>query len=369
MVALLSAVVKCFRAWVSVEILWRRVLLPLLAVAGRCYRAQPLINIQGATKHKQCLTCAAELFYLRHVRSCAAPAFWKSIHVFRNGMRHMGDRGLGDTENHNGDAEMALQIPRLNGRASVGDSRHLKGHLSPASASASKSTSPSPSLLSSPSPVADHRYHYNRRRHRCHNLSTFIIILTRVLSASTTSSSSSSSSISDRCQRTLIKMLFRVSLPQVRSIKADDCVTEFRIRCPDFAPRILHPVAPDFAARILPLDFAPRGWLRDRVPKPLPGFCPPGILPPGFCPPWVSAWPSSDFVAQILSPGFCLPNFAPRLWVLLRVPYPLPGPTEVQRRCTFGSPSWCHLSPIKGPHPFWTPKREGETGDPFLRLW
>ena len=79
MVALLSAAAKCFRAWVSVEIPWR-----------------------SATKHKHGLTCAAGLFYLRHVRSCAAPAFWKSIHVFRNGMRHMGDRGLGDTENHNG---------------------------------------------------------------------------------------------------------------------------------------------------------------------------------------------------------------------------------------------------------------------------
>ena len=50
LVALLSAAAKCFRAWVSVEILWRRVLLPLFAVAGRCCRAQSLINIEGATK-------------------------------------------------------------------------------------------------------------------------------------------------------------------------------------------------------------------------------------------------------------------------------------------------------------------------------
>ena len=104
MVALLSAAAKRFRAWLSVEILWRRVLLPLLAVAGRCYRAQPLINIEGATKHEHGMTCAAELFYLRHVRSFAASAFWKSIHTFRNEMRHMHARWLGDDENHNGDA-------------------------------------------------------------------------------------------------------------------------------------------------------------------------------------------------------------------------------------------------------------------------
>ena len=35
--------------------------------------------------------------------------------------------------------------------------------------------------------MADHRYHIDRRRHRRHNLSTFIIVLTRVLSASTSS--------------------------------------------------------------------------------------------------------------------------------------------------------------------------------------
>ena len=104
MVALLSAAAWCFRAWVSVEIPWRRVLLPLLAVANKCYRAQPLINIEGATKHKHGMTCAVELFYSRHVRSCAASAFWKPIHMFRNEMRHMHARWLGDTENQNGDA-------------------------------------------------------------------------------------------------------------------------------------------------------------------------------------------------------------------------------------------------------------------------
>ena len=43
-----------------------------------------------------------------------------------------------------------------------------------------------------PAPVADHRYLHNLRRHRRQNLSTFIIILTRVLSASTSSSSTAS---------------------------------------------------------------------------------------------------------------------------------------------------------------------------------
>ena len=75
MVPLLSAAVMCFRAWVRVKVLRRRVLSPLLAAAGRCYRAQPLINIEGVTTHKHGTTCAAELFYLRHVRSCAASAF------------------------------------------------------------------------------------------------------------------------------------------------------------------------------------------------------------------------------------------------------------------------------------------------------
>ena len=55
---------------------------------------------------------------------------------------------------------MALQIPRLNGRALVGDRWRQKGHLSPAPASASKSSSPSPSQLLWPAPVAYQRYHF-----------------------------------------------------------------------------------------------------------------------------------------------------------------------------------------------------------------
>ena len=66
-VALLSAAAKCFRTWVSVEIPRRRVLLPLLSVTGRCYRAQPLTNIEGATNHQHGMTCVVELFHLRHV--------------------------------------------------------------------------------------------------------------------------------------------------------------------------------------------------------------------------------------------------------------------------------------------------------------
>ena len=41
-------------------------------VCSWCYRAQPFINDGGASAHY--LTSAAELFYLRHVRSCAASA-------------------------------------------------------------------------------------------------------------------------------------------------------------------------------------------------------------------------------------------------------------------------------------------------------
>ena len=70
--SLIRDVCTCLAPRVSVKILSRRVSLPLLAVAGRCYRAQPLINIEGATKHKHGMTCAAELFFLRRVRSCAA---------------------------------------------------------------------------------------------------------------------------------------------------------------------------------------------------------------------------------------------------------------------------------------------------------
>ena len=42
-------------------------------VCSWCYRSQPFTNDGGASEH--CLTSAAELFYLRHVRSCAASAF------------------------------------------------------------------------------------------------------------------------------------------------------------------------------------------------------------------------------------------------------------------------------------------------------
>ena len=97
-----SAAAKCFRAWVSVGILWRRVLLPLLAVAGKCYRVQPLINIEGATKHKHGMTCAAELFYSRHVRSCAALVFLINPHVQEPHAAHAW--WLDNTENQNGDA-------------------------------------------------------------------------------------------------------------------------------------------------------------------------------------------------------------------------------------------------------------------------
>ena len=190
MKALLSAAAKCFRAWVSVEILWRGVLLPLLAVAGKCYRAQPLINIEGATKDEHGMTCAAELFGLRHVRSCAASAFWKSIHMFRNELRHMHARWLGDTENHNEDAQDGSADPTTQWTRVGG------GQVTPTRA-----------------PVPRHQ---NRRRHRRHDCRrqrlwrtiVIIIIVVSIPSSSssaassqprhTSSASSSSSSISDR---------------------------------------------------------------------------------------------------------------------------------------------------------------------------
>ena len=48
---MLSASAKRFRAWVSVKILWHTVLLPHIAVAGRCYRAQPLIPAFSQRQH------------------------------------------------------------------------------------------------------------------------------------------------------------------------------------------------------------------------------------------------------------------------------------------------------------------------------
>ena len=115
-------------------------------------------------------------------------------------MRHMHARWLGDTENINGDAKDGSSDPTTQWTR----------------VDSSKSSSSSSSQLSSSAFVTGHRWetgdpkmvtcpplplrHQNRRRHRRHNLSTFIIILTRILSASTssTSSSPSSSSISDR---------------------------------------------------------------------------------------------------------------------------------------------------------------------------
>ena len=51
-----------------------RIVLPILAAAARCFRAQPLTNAQGASEHLRTQVTAAELFYLRHLRTCAASA-------------------------------------------------------------------------------------------------------------------------------------------------------------------------------------------------------------------------------------------------------------------------------------------------------
>ena len=51
-----------------------RIILAMVAAYGRCFRAQPPTNVQGASEHSRTQVTAAELFYLRHLRSCAASA-------------------------------------------------------------------------------------------------------------------------------------------------------------------------------------------------------------------------------------------------------------------------------------------------------
>ena len=51
-----------------------RIILAMVAAYGRCFRAQRPTNGQGASKHSRTQVSAAELFYLRHLRSCAASA-------------------------------------------------------------------------------------------------------------------------------------------------------------------------------------------------------------------------------------------------------------------------------------------------------
>ena len=49
-----------------------RILLPVLPAAARCFKAQPMTNGHGASEHLRTQVTAAELFYLRHLRTCAA---------------------------------------------------------------------------------------------------------------------------------------------------------------------------------------------------------------------------------------------------------------------------------------------------------
>ena len=51
-----------------------RIVLAILAAAARCFRAQPLANAQGASENLRTQDTAAELFDLRHLRTCAASA-------------------------------------------------------------------------------------------------------------------------------------------------------------------------------------------------------------------------------------------------------------------------------------------------------
>ena len=94
----------------------RRVLPPLLAVVGRCYRTQPLTNIDSATKHEHGMTCAAELFHLRRPRVSES----RVIHIPR--LKSMDAR-----------------------RWRTGDPKRVT--CPPVPASASKSSSPAPVVI------------------------------------------------------------------------------------------------------------------------------------------------------------------------------------------------------------------------------
>ena len=64
-------------AWVYMILLVQRILLAVLDAAGDCARAQPLTTYNSASEHVNAQVTAAELLYLRHLRSCAASASGK----------------------------------------------------------------------------------------------------------------------------------------------------------------------------------------------------------------------------------------------------------------------------------------------------
>ena len=57
--------------------LLRRILLTIMAAKSWCYRAQSSTNAEGAPMQVRNTVVAAELFYLSHLRSCAASATCK----------------------------------------------------------------------------------------------------------------------------------------------------------------------------------------------------------------------------------------------------------------------------------------------------
>ena len=58
-------------------LLVQRILLAVLGAPSNCCRAQPVTTYHSASEHVHAQVTAAELFYLRHVRSCAASASGK----------------------------------------------------------------------------------------------------------------------------------------------------------------------------------------------------------------------------------------------------------------------------------------------------
>ncbi len=55
----------------------RCILLAIMAMMGWCYRAQSSTNAEVAPKHVRDGVMAADLFYLSHLRSCAASTIGK----------------------------------------------------------------------------------------------------------------------------------------------------------------------------------------------------------------------------------------------------------------------------------------------------
>ena len=62
-----------------------RIVLAMLAAAARCFRAQPLTHVRGASEHLETQVTASEPFFLftpfAYMRGLS---FWKTLHVLRS---------------------------------------------------------------------------------------------------------------------------------------------------------------------------------------------------------------------------------------------------------------------------------------------